>query len=273
MRLVTVHPASYRPVSHSQSRIKNSFCRRRLFFETPCLLYCTVALVGKQDQSKTLRHCKCQQQQHQQLPPTDGGNIRTQNAKACSWQRSDIGGKTVAAGPDRRDQCGFARIGLDLAAQAADLVVDGVVKHLCRPPRSHVRQLIAAEHKAGAFQKDRQKAEFGSGQGDVDAVCVGQGAAVGIQNLAVKRQPVPCKSAASHLGPFGTAQDRLDPGQELAWIERLGQIVIRPHFKPDDAVGFIAKGSQHQDRHAAFCAQATTDRKPSSPGIITASTI
>ena len=46
---------------------------------------------------------------------------------AVSRQLHHIGGKAVAAAPDRCDRRRFRRISLDLAAQPADLVVDGVV--------------------------------------------------------------------------------------------------------------------------------------------------
>jgi len=45
------------------------------------------------------------------------------------------------------------------------------------------------------------------------------------------------------------SQDRLHPGDELAGVERLRQVVVGPHLEPDDLVNVLVAGGQHQDRN------------------------
>ncbi len=55
------------------------------------------------------------------------------------------------------------------------------------------------------------------------------------------------------------AEDRADPGQQFAWVERLGQIIVGAHFQAEHAVDVVALGGQHQDGHGAGGAQITAD--------------
>ena len=59
------------------------------------------------------------------------------------------------------------------------------------------------------------------------------------------------------------AQHRVDARDELARIERLGQVVVGAHLEADDAVDVLALGRQHDDRHGlAGAAQAPADGQP-----------
>src|SRR5690606_11674166 len=51
------------------------------------------------------------------------------------------------------------------------------------------------------------------------------------------------------------AQDRGDPQQQLTRLERLGQVVVGPGFKPADAVFGVAARGQQQDRGGHRLAQ------------------
>ena len=52
------------------------------------------------------------------------------------------------------------------------------------------------------------------------------------------------------------AQHRPDAGQQFARVERLRQIIVRAHLKPDDAVDLFALRGQHDDRDRRRGAQA-----------------
>ena len=67
----------------------------------------------------------------------------------------------------------------------------------------------------------------------------------------------PCVSSA-----LGAAQDRPQPRQQLARLERLGQIVVGAEFEPDDAVHGVAARGQHQDRRRRPRADAAADLEP-----------
>src|SRR5437867_325468 len=46
----------------------------------------------------------------------------------------------------------------------------------------------------------------------------------------------------------GAAEDGLDPGDELARVERLRHVVVRADLEPDDLVDVFVTRGQHQDR-------------------------
>ena len=121
--------------------------------------------------------------------------------------------------------------------------------------------MFAAEHEARPFQKHRQQTEFCSCECDLDAIVVGQGPAVGIKHPSVEGQSVPGKAATNDAPPVGSAQDRLDPGQQLTRIEGFGQIVVGPDLQPHDTVSFITQGCQHQDRNGPLRTQTSADRE------------
>jgi hypothetical protein len=50
------------------------------------------------------------------------------------------------------------------------------------------------------------------------------------------------------------AQKRADAQQQLAWLERLGQIVVGAEFKSLDAIFGVALRGQDQDRHLRVAA-------------------
>ena len=57
------------------------------------------------------------------------------------------------------------------------------------------------------------------------------------------------------LGRLGAPQDGLHAGQELAQIDGLGEIVVRPHLEAHDAVDHVGRGRQHDDADIAPLAQ------------------
>src|SRR3989442_15393989 len=46
-------------------------------------------------------------------------------------------------------------------------------------------------------------------------------------------------------------QQRFGPSDELLGMEWLGQVVVRADLEPDDLVGDLVPGGQHDDRHLA----------------------
>jgi len=62
-------------------------------------------------------------------------------------------------------------------------------------------------------------------------------------------QPTEAQDARSTGSTAAAAQDRPQPRQQFPRAERLGQIVIGTDFEPDDTVGLLTLGGQHQHRH------------------------
>src|SRR5262249_41810653 len=54
-------------------------------------------------------------------------------------------------------------------------------------------------------------------------------------------------------------QDRLDPGHQLARIERLGQIVVGPKLQSDDLIDVVVAGGDHDDWEIAVSTQVPAD--------------
>jgi hypothetical protein len=63
----------------------------------------------------------------------------------------------------------------------------------------------------------------------------------------------------------GAAQHGADARQQLSGVERLGDVIIRPQFQPDDAIGFLGHGGEHDDRHIGFRAEPAGEIQPALP--------
>ena len=51
---------------------------------------------------------------------------------------------------------------------------------------------------------------------------------------------------------LGAAEERPDPGRQLAQAERLGDVVVGAELEPDDLVELGVLGREHDDRHAGL---------------------
>ena len=94
----------------------------------------------------------------------------------------DVGRETVAAVAHRGDDRGPERIGLDLTAQTADLVVDGAVERPCGAAGCEVEQFLAAQHHPRALEEHAKQFEIGRGKARLAAVGADQCAAVGVES-------------------------------------------------------------------------------------------
>src|SRR5438067_2418853 len=60
-------------------------------------------------------------------------------------------------------------------------------------------------------------------------------------------------------------QNRADPQDELAWAERLGDVVVSAEFEPDHAVALLATGGQHDDRYGCDLPDPPADLQSGHP--------
>ena len=69
---------------------------------------------------------------------------------------------------------------------------------------------------------------------------------------------------ALDLAPLrgGAPEDRLHAGDELARVERLGQVVVGADLEADDLVDVLVAGGQHQDRNVGALADPAADLDP-----------
>jgi len=93
----------------------------------------------------------------------------------------DIAGQAVTAVAHGGDDTGAQYVRFDLAAQAADLIVDRPVKRSGHAPRCHFQQLIAAHDDTRAFEQDGQEFQLTGGYLIAGAVRGGQGPSVIVQ--------------------------------------------------------------------------------------------
>ena len=70
---------------------------------------------------------------------------------------------------------------------------------------------------------------------------------------------------AGHGALAVAAQHRVDARDELARIERLGEVVVGAHFQADDAIDVLALGRQHDDRHRSRRRRAGAGRRRGRP--------
>ena len=63
-------------------------------------------------------------------------------------------------------------------------------------------------------------------------------------------------------GAASATDDRADPGQKLARVERLRQIIVGADLESDDPVGLVAARRQHQDRRLRPDANSPADFEP-----------
>ena len=70
-------------------------------------------------------------------------------------------------------------------------------------------------------------------------------------------------------GACGASHQGVEPGQQFAGTEGLGQVVVGANFKSDDPVDFLAARRQHQDGHGrvrAHFARQAGRRRPAASG-------
>src|SRR5579859_4908831 len=181
---------------------------------------------------------------------------RKAETEAGAGPASVISGQAqpVAAAQDRLHDLRPGRVLLDLAAQVLHVRVDGALVALELIPADPVDQLEPGVHPARDGGQGTQDAPLGRGQ-------VGRGAAH--HDLAPRRVdeqgPVAVTDRAGRGDRGAAAQDGLDPQDQLARAERLGDVVIGAELQAGDPVLLARLGGQHEDGHGSGRAQLASD--------------
>ncbi|MCY1301705.1 hypothetical protein D9M70_513310 [compost metagenome] len=122
-----------------------------------------------------------------------------------------------------------------------------------------VQQLIAGQRPVGALGEGLQKVELHGGEGDFLARCVEQLAALQIEAAEAELQAGAGGFRFRRDGAGRRAavapQHGLDPRQQLAGVEWLGQVVVGTHFQADDAVQRRAGAGDHDHRQVVMFAE------------------
>ena len=109
-----------------------------------------------------------------------------------------------------------------------------------------LRQFFASDNFSGRVQQRFQQCKLNVGQLDPLPILRHRpGRGIQLQPIHPQQRRFACGFAAG-----AAPQDRPYPGQQLARIERLGQVVVRTDLQPHNAVDVVAASSQqkHVDR-------------------------
>ena len=112
------------------------------------------------------------------------------------------------------------------------------------------------------FQKGHEQAELDRGNGHDRAFRVGQLAFQRIEPPAVKDQVRLFLRRGRSAALGRAAQDRADPGDQFARLERFGHVIVRADFQPDDPVGRLAPRGQQDGRDGLRFSEVAAQRQP-----------
>ena len=112
----------------------------------------------------------------------------------------------------------------------------------------------------------QQQVELGGGQVHLHVLEPGT-PGTGIEAEATERHQRRGRRLPDQLlGPLHPAEQCRHPGHELTHPERLGQVVVGTHAQPDEHVGLVVTGGEHQHRHRALLLDAPAHLEPVEAG-------
>jgi hypothetical protein len=134
-----------------------------------------------------------------------------------------------------------------LGAELADVDVDGAGVGGERVAPDPFQDLVAGEDQAPVADQVAEQLELTGGELHRAAL---------EDDLVAGRVDGEAAQVERGLGTgfgfgVGAAQDRLDPGDQLAGRERLGHVVVGAELEAEDPVGLLLPGRDHDDRHPA----------------------
>src|SRR6266567_1351932 len=199
-------------------------------------------------------------------PSTRSTSPNTPAYQAVSWSRSrascSISARSrpepVAGAALRRDQLGLEPV-VDLAAQATHQHLEHVSKGVVVVVPHVGRDRRAIEHLSRVRDEQLQQGELLRAEGEhAVAAAYSAGGEVDLQ----------VRDAVHRRCERGTpARQRLEPRQQLAEGERLGEVVVRPDLEPADTVVHGIERREHEDgRGHAPAPQLAAQLEPAAAG-------
>src|SRR6266850_1086691 len=167
---------------------------------------------------------------------------RAKKAKPSFQKRlSRTGFEQIPRAPNRFQIHRVFRIGLDFLTQAANVNVHAARRDESIRSPDRIEQLIPSKDAVWARSKVIEQPEFERAKrygfpGMADAI-----------GRRINRQLADLNGARRIGGRLGTAEQRLDAREQFARTEGLGHVIVSAHLKPDDAVGFLAAGGEHEN--------------------------
>ena len=130
--------------------------------------------------------------------------------------------------------------------------VDRAVEGVERLTLDDIHQGVARHDEPGALRERQQQGELIARERARHAVEPRRARA------AIDLQPAEAQDVGLRRA-LAPAQDGAQPRQQLARLERLGQVVVGAQLEADDAVHGVAARGQHQDRRLRAGAHAPAD--------------
>jgi hypothetical protein len=131
---------------------------------------------------------------------------------------------------------------LELAPQVADEDVGDVRVDVEVVTPHQLEQPLPGQHHTGILRQHGEQVEFPLRQ--LSPIALDEHEAPG----RVDGQRPDGHRVRRPIRQAGTAQQRVQPGDQLTEVERLGQVVVRARFEPGDAVVDRVASGQHADR-------------------------
>ncbi len=130
-------------------------------------------------------------------------------------------------------------------------------------PEEGLAELLPCEHHAGARRECGEQVELDPGQLE-PRVPTDRFAGFGIDPEIQELAPtIPGRNRASGDGQGRPTKDCSNAGDQLARLERLGDVVVRADLETGDPVDELVAGSQHDDgRHRTADAELAQDIEP-----------
>src|SRR5215211_8814047 len=192
--------------------------------------------------------------------------------RAGRRKRSDLNMSRPSLGADRVLRGVLGRRGLvtdtphrddrrsvaELPTKLADMDVDGPRISRERIAPDPLEQLVAGKDESVVVEQLPEQVEFLRCELNVVAVHLHLAAA------GVDEQVAVADLRRLHLAALGrgAAEDRLHASDQLPWIERLRQVVVRADLEPDDLVDILVTSGQHQDGDVGVLSDPTADLNP-----------
>ncbi len=160
---------------------------------------------------------------------------------------------------------GAHALGADLRPQRLDVAVEGAGAAGIGPAPDLAHEVVAAADRSRLGREGEQQVELQRGEVHLGSPRRRRVARPG-RRRGRRASSTAGWSRGERAGPLDPAQQGPDPGHDLAHPERLRDVVVGADAEPDEQVGLVGAGRQHEHRHGALGLDAATHLEPVEAG-------
>src|SRR5260364_318676 len=198
--------------------------------------YCTAARVSlTMDANCNATRCACGSRSRMRTPSTHAARLAETNSAISKTVRRNsppqmisrnlIRDKYISQSPHRLNKAGIARILFNQFAQPRDLHIQAAVEHFIFASAREFRQFVARQRLTRRSRKDFKQCKFAGCQRHFLTV-FSQGARCKVERKIAELEDFSLfRRRARQLWRRAAAQHRMNARNQLARIERLGQII------------------------------------------------